>query len=317
MALRLDPILHFRSLRHEPSDLPPSQAVLSAGDENLLLTVDTLNVDVHFGAADDPQGIGHKSLAVNLSDLAAMGAQARWVSLALRLPPTTTEAWLDRFASGFDDLAARYQVGLCTLSAVDGPLSVTVEALGTAPAGAALRRDGARPGDRVFVSGTLGDAAWALRQRLQGRAEGDQQQRWLAQRLDRPEPRLELGLRLRALASSAIDLSDGLGADLGHVLAASGVGATLQAARLPLSPALRHCAGPTEALSCALAGGDDYELCFTVPPQLCDVVRSRARQLGLAVTEVGQIEQQAGLRIVDTDGRVLDTAGLGYEHFRS
>lgn len=316
MALRLDPTPHFHSLRRESANLFPAQAMLWAGDEHVLITVDTLNVGVHFGADDDPEGIGHKTLAVNLSDLAAMGAQARWVSLALRLPADTTEAWLRHFAAGFDALAARYDVTLCALSVAEGPLSATVEALGTAPAGAALRREGARLGHRIFVSGTLGDAAWALRSRLAQKEVGEPAQQWLGQRLDRPEPRLELGAALRGLASSAIDLSDGLCADLSHVLQASAVGASLEAARLPLSAALRQCAG-AEAVSCALAGGDDYELCFTVPLEYRDAVRSRARQLGLAVTEVGQIESQSGLRVRQADGRVADVAELGYEHFKT
>lgn len=316
MALATDAAQHFRSLGGEPRKLPLSQALLTGGGEHVLVSVDTLNQDVHFGAHDDPGAIGHKSLAVNLSDLAAMGAKACWVSLALRLPEHTDAAWLSGFARGFDALAQRYGVALCALDVAQGPLSITVQALGTTPADTALRRDGARVGDRIFVSGSIGDAACALSRRLDGASEDDDASRWLARRLDRPEPRLELGCALRQLASSAIDISDGLCADLGHILQASGVAGTVHGARLPLSEPLRQRApNERQALAWALSGGDDYELCFTVPSDRCAEVRARAGALGVELTEVGTIEAGSGLRISDAEGQPLDSTRLGYQHF--
>ena len=316
MTLLYQPAQRFRSFQISHTALPRQQALLpELGDEHLLITVDTLNVGVHFGAADDSVGVGHKSLAVNLSDLAAMGAEARWTSLALRLPDGLADSWLEGFSAGFDALAARHGVSLCAVDLCDGPLSVTIEALGTAPPGASLRRAGARPGDHIFVSGSLGDAAYALAQRLAGAAIDSAAQRHLQQRLDRPQPRLELGICLRHLATSAIDVSDGLCADLGHILQASSVGATLHAMRLPLSEALRASASARRALGCALSGGDDYELCFTVPPEHCAALFERANALGIEVTDIGEIDLEAGLRVVDERGLAVQVAKGGYDHF--
>lgn len=316
MSLIQEPAQRFRSFQSGHTALPRQQALLPAcGGEHLLITVDTLNVDVHFSAADDAAGVGHKSLAVNLSDLAAMGAQARWTSLAMRLPDGLADSWLEGFSAGFDALAARHGVSLCAMDIRNGPLSVTIEALGTAPPRASLRRGGARPGERIFVSGTLGDAAYGLAQRLAGRPVDNDAQRFLRQRLDRPQPRLELGICLRQLATSAIDVSDGLCADLGHILQASSVGATLHAPRLPLSEALRACASAREALGCALSGGDDYELCFTVPPEHCAALFERTNALGIDITDIGEIDLEPGLRVVDEHGLAVQVAKVGYDHF--
>lgn len=316
MSLRSHQARQFRTFRTDVPALPLHQALLpELAGQHLLISVDMLNAGVHFDPTDDPSGVGHKALAVNLSDLAAMGAQARWASLALRLPPALAASWLAGFRAGFDSLAQSYGVVLSAVDFSDGPLAVTIEALGTAPAGASLRRAGARAGDRIFVSGTLGDAAFALRQRLAGERVKTDQQSWLQQRLDRPQPRLELGMLLRGFASSAIDVSDGLVSDLGHVLKASGVGASLQAVRLPLSEALLRCAAPEQAVDCALSGGDDYELCFTVPPDrvqdMCDAMRA----CGSRVTEVGEITARPGLRVLDADGAEVTSVRRGYDHF--
>lgn len=312
MALSPDLAQRLQSLERDFPALPLEQARLPAlGEEHLFVTVDTLNVDVHFRAGDDPSDIGFKSLAVNLSDLAAMGAQARWVSLALRTPDDLGCDWFDGFCAGFDHLAQHYGVRVCAVTFNAGPLSITVQALGTAPPGQGLRRCGARAGDRVMVSGTLGDAAYALRQRLAGNPVDVLLQR----RLDRPEPRLDLGMRLRGLASSAIDISDGLCADLGHVLEASGVGARLRAPCLPLSDALRAVLPPAQAWPLALAGGDDYELCFTVPPKHRDTVFEAAREAGVVVHDVGEITAASGLDVRDDEGRALVLGDLGYDHF--
>lgn len=316
MTLAIDPADRFSSLCRHDADLPRNQALLSGGAEHFLITVDSLNEGVHFDAQDDPAAIGHKSLAVNLSDLAAMGATARWVILALRLPAATESNWIDRYAQGFEALAARHGVALSALSSAEGPMSMTVQAVGTAPAKVALRRSGAGVGDRIFVSGTLGDAACALQRRLQRDHGTDDDAHFLARRLDWPEPRLELGCALRGLATSAIDISDGLGADLGHIVQASGVAATLYSAQLPLSPALQR-AEPGQALAWAWSGGDDYELCFTVPPDACAEVRARAQTLNIAVTEVGVIESGSGIRVLDAGGGMVELDRRGYEHFRS
>lgn len=316
MVLPSQPARHFTSYQGSSTGLSAQQALLpDCAGEHLLISVDMLNADVHFSADDDPSDIGHKALAVNLSDLAAMGARARWVSAALRLPDELPDQWFARFCAGFDALAAEHNVTLRALDVAQGALSVTVEALGTAPPATALRRSGARPGDRILVSGSLGDAACALRLRLAGAPMDTEAQRALAQRLDRPQPRLALGLRLRGLANSAIDVSDGLCADLGHILRASGVGATLNADRLPLSQALRASTAPQEARQFALAGGDDYELCFTMPPERCEAAFAAGRELGVAVTDVGQVEPRTGLQVLGEQGCIVNTGKTGFDHF--
>lgn len=282
--------------------------------ESLAVAVDTLVEGVHFPAGTAPADVGHKALAVNLSDLAAMGAEPRWATLALTLPQADA-AWVAAFADGFFALAERFQVELIGGDTTRGPLTVSVQILGTVPAGQALRRSGARPGDRIFVTGTLGDAGLALR-RLQAGGDATAEP-WpaLLVRLQRPEPRVAAGLALRGLASAAIDVSDGLAADLGHVLAAGGVGATLRVDRLPRSAAFRQAVavGGPDWHGLPLTAGDDYELCFTVPAAQADAVVARLG--GLAVTPIGEIDAQPGLRCVTDDGRAYCIGRDGYEHF--
>ncbi len=316
MTLRALEAAQFASLRPPTPGLPLQQMLLPDLErEHALVSVDTLNVGVHFGADDDPSAVGHKSLAVNLSDMAAMGVHARWASLALRLPADRSAAWFDGFRVGFDSLALRFGICLSAFDLSEGPLSATVEVIGTAPPGASLRRAGAQVGDRVLVSGTLGDAAYWLRQRLAGLKPENEAQSWLEQRLDRPSPRLELGALLRDYATSAIDLSDGLVSDLGHILAASGVGAALETVRLPLSEALRACAVDEQVRRYALSGGDDYELCFTVPPERTQNVIEAAQRLGSQVTDIGEIDTGPGLRMFDADGLQFAATAKGYDHF--
>ena len=282
--------------------------------ESLAVAVDTLVEGVHFPPGTAPADVGHKALAVNLSDVAAMGAEPRWATLALTLP-RADEAWVAAFADGFFALAERFQVELVGGDTTRGPLTVSVQILGTVPAGRALRRCGARPGDRIFVTGALGDAGLALR-RLQAGGDTDAEP-WpaLLACLHRPEPRVAAGVALRGLASAAIDVSDGLAADLGHVLAAGGVGATLRVDRLPRSAAFRQAvqAGSPDWHDLPLAAGDDYELCFTVPAAQADAVAARLG--GLAVTEIGEIEAEPGLRCVTGDGHAYRIGREGYEHF--
>lgn len=281
---------------------------------SLAVAVDTLVEGVHFPSGTAPADVGHKALAVNLSDMAAMGAEPCWATLALTLPRVDAD-WVAAFADGFFALAERFQVELIGGDTTRGPLAVSVQILGSVPAGRALRRAGARPGDRIFVTGTLGDAGLALRRLQAGGEVAAQPWPALLTRLHRPEPRVAAGLALRGLASAAIDVSDGLAADLGHVLAAGGVGATLRVDRLPRSAAFRQAveAGSPDWHGLPLAAGDDYELCFTVPAAQADAVAARLG--GLAATEIGAIEAEPGLRCMTDDGRAYRIEREGYEHF--
>lgn len=305
--------------------------------QDLLVSIDTLVSGTHFFPDVDAAALGHKALAVNLSDLAAMGADPAWATLALTLP-APDEDWLARFCTGFDALAREFGVALVGGDTTRGPLSVTVQVHGFAPPGAAFRRDAARAGDLVYVTGTLGDAGLALLLAGGGGAArcAPAHRAFLRERLERPSPRVREALRLRGLVHAAIDLSDGLYADLGHVLAASGVGATLSLADLPLSPAFRACAGApgvAEALSAgdapgpgggeqflpwaelALAAGDDYELCLTAAPERRAQVESALDDAGCAWARVGAIEARTGLRCVLADGAPYTPRRAGYDQF--
>ncbi len=344
---------------------PSTGVVLGIGDDAALLapppagpdgrpmllavSTDTLNAGVHFPHATAPADVGHKALAVNLSDLAAMGAAPAWCTLALSLPDGDA-AWLDGFLDGFLALADAHGLALVGGDTTRGPLAITVTIAGHVPAGAALRRDGARAGDEVWVTGTLGDAAAGLALAL-GEATGEvsggalapADARFLRGRLDRPTPRVAAGLALRGLASAALDLSDGLLADLGHLLAASGVGAELEADALPFSPALAAYvaarvqareqalagvadAGAPSAQAAAaalrrrlqLAGGDDYELCFSAPPAAADAVRAALAAAGATATRIGRLVPTPGLRLRAADGLPLPVpARAGWDHFGS
>ena len=279
----------------------------------LAVTTDTLNAGIHFPGESDADAVGHKALAVNLSDLAAAGADPAWFTLALSLPDAAAD-WADGFARGLERIAAEYGVALVGGDTVRGPLAVTIQAMGLVPAGQALHRSGARPGDGIYVTGTLGDAGVGLELAL-GRctvSEGAVADA-LRARLDRPTPRLAAGRALRGAAGAAIDLSDGLAADLGHILAASGVGARVEVARLPLSRELiAAVADPGERCRLALEAGDDYELCFT----LADGNDAALETVAAAcpVTRIGTVEAQPGLRLEDREGPWRGSTG-GYDHF--
>jgi thiamine-monophosphate kinase len=296
-------------------------AVLGVGDDAALLqptagnvlavSSDMLVSGTHFFPDADPYLLGHKTLAVNLSDLAAMGASPRWATLAIAMP-AADEVWLERFSAGFFDLAQLHGVDLVGGDTTRGPLNLCVTIFGEVPAQQALRRDGAQPDDDIWVSGTLGGAALALAH-LQGRivlAEADFAA--CAQRLHQPQPRVELGLALRGIAHSAIDLSDGLRADLEHILACSNVGAEVRIDALPVSPELRS--GSQQGL--ALSGGDDYELCFTVPVARAAEVDAIGERLGLALTRIGKIVARHGCIVQDSSGTPLNIETEGYDHFR-
>ncbi len=312
----------FDLIRTFFADIGPrrTDVALGVGDDCALLTIpagaclavsiDTLAAGIHFFPDCDPATIGHKSLAVGLSDLAAMGAEPAWSTLALTLP-SGDESWIRAFSAGFSTLSDAHGIRLVGGDTTRGPLSVTVQVHGLVPTGFAVRRGGARPGDLVVVSGTLGDAGLALRGLLAG-AEIDP---WLRHRLECPTPRVELGLGLRGLATAMIDLSDGLAGDLGHILAASKVGAELDLARLPLSPPVADVVARTGDWSLPLSSGDDYELCCCVPPQRVDEAHALAVGLGCPIRLVGRIRAEAGLACRLPNGSWLTTDGGGYDHF--
>lgn len=285
-------------------------------DRELALSIDTLVAGVHFLPETDPVGLGHKSLAVGLSDLAAVGAEPAWATLALTLP-TPDEAWLAAFARGFAELARQEDVRLIGGDLTRGPLTISVQVHGLVPQGHALRRAGAQPGDLVCVSGALGDAGLALRHLQRGEPLGD----YLRQRLERPTPRIALGEVLRGVASAAIDLSDGLASDLGHILAASACGARIELDRLPLADQVAaEVAGEVAAdndWALPLTAGDDYELCFTLPPAHIGELKVLAAAAGCPLTQIGEIEARPGLRWMTADGHQWHSDSLGYDHFAS
>jgi thiamine-monophosphate kinase len=280
------------------------------GDELLVAATDTMNAGVHFLDDVSPVALGHKSLAVNLSDLAAMGARPRWALLNLSLPHADPN-WLDAFADGFGALAREHEVSLVGGDTCEGAMSIGVTVLGTVPPGQALRRDGAAIGDDIYVSGNLGDAALALRERLAGRLVAEQD----ARALDFPEPELALGRGLRSQASACIDLSDGLLSDLGHVARQSGLAARVELERLPTSPSLAAIA-EDDRFTLQLTGGEDYGLCFCAAPEREKAIRSLAAAEGTRVTRIGQIEAGAGIRCLHPDGSEWLPAASGWEHFR-
>jgi len=282
--------------------------------QQLVVSTDMLVAGVHFPENTDAVSIGHKSLAVNLSDLAAMGASPAWYTLNLSLPQAEPN-WLEGFCQGMFDLASRHDVALVGGDTTRGPLTIGIQIMGLVPHGQALRRAGARPGDRVYVTGLLGEAALGLRV-AQGQLKlPDEYLANVLTQLNRPLPRVPAGLRLRGLASACIDISDGLAADLGHILEASAVGARIHLKRLPLSPAY-DAAFEQVGWQAALVGGDDYELCFTIPLAQETAFRIASAHFGVACSYIGDIEAEAGLRIVDEQGGLYAPEQAGFDHFR-
>jgi len=277
-------------------------------DRQLVLAVDTLVAGRHFPEDTAAFDIGWKALAVNLSDFAAMGATPAWATLSLTMPAVDKD-WLQAFADGFYSLADQYQVALVGGDTTRGPLSVSVQLQGYIEPGKVLRRDAAKPGQALFVSGTLGDAACALHQLQSGAVDA-----FVFERLNRPEPRVALGQLLGGVAAAAIDVSDGLLADLGHILEASRCGATLYPERLPASSALQNLPAG-EVLEYQCNGGDDYELCFSVAPERRAQLDALLQQQGLSVAEIGVIDAQPGLRCKLPDGRIITPAIHGFDHF--
>ena len=302
---------------------PRTDVVLGVGDDAALLALpagrelvaatDTLVAGVHFPVGSPPDSIGHRALAVNLSDLAAMGAQPAWALLALTLPQADEE-WIARFAAGLCALARAHDVALVGGDTTRGPLCVTVQLLGHVPSGTALRRAGARAGDALYVSGTPGDSAAGLALE-QGRLNAPAAAAaYLRERFLRPTPRMALGERLRGHASACIDVSDGLLGDAAKLASASGVGAEIAYADLPLSVPLLATLGEVRARELALTGGEDYELCFAVHPENIARLLAELPPQRFGYTRIGTLREGAGACVM-RDGTVIEFSHSGYQHF--
>ena len=311
---------------------PVRHARLGGGDDcaliapasgmELAVSTDMLVEGTHFLPGTGALRLGHKTLAVNLSDLAAMGAAPRYATLALALP-SVDEAWLAGFARGFFALAEQYGVELIGGDTTRGPLTLCVTVFGEVPAGQAVKRSGAQAGDDIWVSGTLGDAALGLAHLRGGVTLEPEPADYAVARLEAPTPQIALGLALRGIASAMLDLSDGLAGDLGHIAKASGLDAHVRAESLPLAPLLAaHWASlsPADRTRFCAAGGDDYELCFTVAPARRDLVQAAAAQCGVRVTNIGSMIGPRGaagaVLIVDASGNPCLSTVSGYDHFK-
>lgn len=307
---------------------PAPNAVLGIGDDAALIAVpannelaistDALVCGTHFFVDADPYKLGYKSLAVNLSDMAAMGATPRWVLLALTLPDDLVKhqtSWLTEFSAGFFALADEYQVALIGGDTTAGPLSVCIQIIGEVPAGKALRRRGAQIGDDIWISGHLGDAALVLNHELKKISLAEDEITQCLPALLMPAARVELGQRLIELAHSAIDISDGLLADLGHILTASEKSACIAMDKIPCSAILKKYLSMPLATECLLAGGDDYELCFTASPVNRNKVASLAEELDIHLTRIGEVCSGKGVIVKDGEGKIITLESSGYEHF--
>ena len=299
----------------------------------LAVSTDMLVSGTHFFADAAPDDIGWKALAVNVSDMAAMGATPKWATLAIALsevypspqpsPPrgegVITEAWVSEFSRGFFSCADAFNVELIGGDTTRGPMNISVTIMGEVTTGKALRRDGAKVGDDIWVSGTLGDAALGLAH-LQGKLHSkfkldDGYIEYCLNALHRPQPRVSLGLALVGLAHSAIDISDGLLSDLGHILSASKVGAEIQSKKLPCSLFISKHLHEKQIQQCILAGGDDYELCFTAPPNMRAKIEKMSAELGLPIALIGSIHAGAGLVVLDKNKQEISLEKNGYDHF--
>lgn len=307
---------------------PARGAVLGVGDDaaivrarrgtELVITADMLVAGRHFHRNTDPQRLGHKALAVNLSDIAAMGAAPRWATLSIALPRADAR-WIAAFMRGFMRLARRHGVDLVGGDTTRGPLNISVQIIGEVPAGRALRRDRARAGDDVWVSGTVGDAALALAA-IGGRMALPRPERArLERRLHAPSPRVALGIALRGAAHSAIDVSDGLVADLGHICERSRVSAVVEFDRIPSSAAVRRYRDRPAVRAAMLAGGDDYELAFTAPRRRRQAISRLSRRSRITLTRIGRITGRrrgaSPVTVLDAAGRPIALAKTGYKHF--
>jgi thiamine-monophosphate kinase len=303
---------------------PAANAVLGVGDDcalvdvtngmDLTVSTDTMVSGTHFFPDVDPEHLGHKALAVNLSDIAAMGAMPYWAMLALTVP-SVDHAWLAAFAKGFFDLATEYNVSLIGGDTTRGPLTLTVTIMGEVPAGAALRRSGAKAGHDVWVSGNIGDAALAVAHRNGKLVLSEPDYHEAVMRLYEPTPRVALGQGLRGIATAAIDISDGLLADLGHICRLSGVGATVDLGAIPVSAIGAKHFGSDAGRTAIMAGGDDYELCFTAASNSRESITEMAEGLGIPLTRIGQVKRGKGVSLLGPDGKAVKIDGRGYDHF--
>ncbi|WP_404340930.1 thiamine-phosphate kinase [Pseudoalteromonas mariniglutinosa] len=280
----------------------------------LAITTDTLVAGVHFFDDMPARALGHRVLAVNLSDLAAMGAEPTWVSVALTLPNIDVE-WLEEFTEGMHEIAEYFNVQIIGGDTTQGPLSITICAKGTVPEGKALRRSGAKVGDWIYVTGPLGDAGLAIEARKQGIVIPDEHLNYLTTRFYYPTPRVAAGQALRGGASSAIDISDGLLADLGHILSQSQVSAVIHVDKIPVSDALSCSLPRAQQFDYILNYGDDYELLYTVPENNKSMLEMKLRQYGVEVTCIGQIKSGEGQIDILLDGDKFNYRASGFEHF--
>ncbi|MBU2970079.1 thiamine-phosphate kinase [Pseudoalteromonas sp. C2R02] len=280
----------------------------------LVVTTDTLISGVHFFPDMDPRALGHRALAVNLSDLAAMGAEPAWISLALTLPEADIH-WLEEFTAGMHEIAEYFNVQIIGGDTTKGPLTISVCAKGTVPNGKALKRSGAKNGDWIYVSGPLGDSGVAIEAQKGKHNLSPRQLEAVKKRFEYPSPRVAAGQVLRGLASSAIDISDGLIADLQHILDLSGVGAIIDVEKVPVSDVLKEALTQDEYLPYALAYGDDYELLFTVPEDNKGMLEINLRQYGVEAVCIGQIKGNAGeIELLKSEER-FEINEKGYQHF--
>lgn len=302
---------------------PTSSADLGIGDDAALIQVsaghqlaistDMSAVGTHFSQEAAPYDIGWKSLAVNISDMAAMGTEPKWATLSIALPEIN-EAWLKAFSEGFFACADAFKVDLIGGDTTRGALNIAVQIMGEVPIGKALTRSGAQIGDDVWVSGFLGNAALGLAHMQHKQTLNDETLTTCLQALHRPQPRSGLGLALREIAHSCIDVSDGLLADLEHILKASNLGATLQLENIPCLPAIKQRLQEPDIQQAVLAGGDDYELCFTAASNQREVILTLAKQLDVTLTHIGEINSTGKLTVLSGDNR-LNMTKLGYDHF--
>nr|WP_156184314.1 thiamine-phosphate kinase [Cellvibrio sp. pealriver] len=309
--------------QREQAEQPAAGVLLGIGDDCALLdipvgkqlavSVDTLVAGVHFPTDADPELIAERALRTNLSDLAAMGAEPLWFTLALTLPHADEE-WLRSFSRGLFACARDYKIALVGGDTTSGPLSITIQVMGATAPGAALRRDGANIGDFILVTNTLGDGAAALAAIQKTHIFADEHTDYLLQRFYRPTPRLVESAMICTIASSALDISDGLVADLQHICDASDLGAVIDVENVPLSPALQSLNNVPQALEWALSGGDDYELCFTVPPEKMADIAMLIAQGKLQATVIG--EMVAGNKVIcEYEGQPFELTKTGYQHF--
>jgi thiamine-monophosphate kinase len=308
---------HFtRDTRHTRLGVGDDAALITPDEgHELAVSADMLVAGTHFFADTDPHLLGWKALAVNISDMAAMGAEPRWATLAIALPQAE-ERWISAFADGFFECADAFRVDLVGGDTTRGPLCISVQIMGQVPRDMALRRSGAQVDDDIWVSGPLGDAALALKHLLGQYALSDAELTLILPALQKPQPRTSLGLALRGVAHSAIDISDGLLADLGHILEASGVGADIALEALPCSEILhRHLPEPA-VIDMLLAGGDDYELCFTAPAAARQRIETIGRALSLRMGRIGRVTENRRLIVRDLYDNPIEIGKPGFDHFK-